>query len=427
MLTLEKYSGFLLLFTFFAGLVLKKLLAIIGINIAGLDYILWFFTIVQLFTFSLLRRKVSVPQNYYIILLIVVCFLIINYFTSNYIHSISSYIIGSLITLIFPLTFIAAYNINLNRNDIITLIRNSITAITVLLVILFFERLVNGAFFSGKRIASHIIKTYGFIGTISSINVVFSLFMFKEKKEKKYKFHLLFSLFMIGHLVMLKSIASTMFVFVIFFFFYSNKGVLRKTLYILISLFGVLIITSSIPSINTKITKYKKYYLNTSGKKLTPRLALYRESFHIASDHFPMGSGQGTYGSYPVMRHYSKVYSDYGLSHRHGLMFKKEPNFLFDSYWSSIIAEMGYVGAFFYVVLFFLPLIFVSKYRKIKENKIFIFFVVGILSIIFIESLALAIPYQISFIVIYAGFTGVVLKMMKLNSDIDCENNYSTS
>jgi hypothetical protein len=412
MLTLKKYISILLLFTFFAGLVLKQLLSTLGISISGLDYMIWFFIFIQLLGFALINKKIVLPNSYFIFLIISIGFIVLNYFTTKYSKSINSYTIASVITLMFPLSFTVTYNLSFNKNEIIKLIKWFVSTITVLLVILFIERIFNGALFTGKKITSIFIKTYGFIGTISSLNIAFSLFLFKEIGNKKYIYIMLFSFFMIAHLVMLKSFVSLFVLLGVYFLFFQNKDILRKGLYIMLSLILLLVITSKVSSVNVKIEKYKKYYLNTSGEKLTPRLALYREAFHIASDHFPFGSGQGTYGSYPVMKYYSDVYKDYGLSHRQGLIFKRKPNFLFDSYWSSILGEMGYIGATFYILLFLWPLLFSLKYRNHKELKNLVFLNFGIIAIIFIESLALAIPYQVSFVVLYAGITGLICRVL---------------
>jgi cytochrome c biogenesis factor len=73
-------------------------------------------------------------------------------------------------------------------------------------------------------------------------------------------------------------------------------------------------------------------------------------SFRIAADHFPLGTGGGTFGSVASYQYgYSQVYYDYGIY----LLWGGSPDFyafLQDVYWPKVIGEGGVLGTFFYLL-----------------------------------------------------------------------------
>lgn len=80
----------------------------------------------------------------------------------------------------------------------------------------------------------------------------------------------------------------------------------------------------------------------------TARSAIFLTSFDIANDHFPLGSGAGTYASGPSFQMgYSTVYDKYGLAGLWGASLDN-PWFLQDGSWAKIIGQSGWLGALFY-------------------------------------------------------------------------------
>lgn len=78
------------------------------------------------------------------------------------------------------------------------------------------------------------------------------------------------------------------------------------------------------------------------------RSALTIKSFVIANDHFPLGSGFGTFATWTSGVYYSPLYSIYGISHIYGLSESKF-TFVGDVYWPAIIAQFGYIGIIFVI------------------------------------------------------------------------------
>lgn len=89
------------------------------------------------------------------------------------------------------------------------------------------------------------------------------------------------------------------------------------------------------------------------------RSILTTKAFEIASDHFPLGTGFGTYASYMSGEYYSPIYYKYGMSNVYGLQ-ETEPSFVSDVFWPMIIGQFGYIGLIAYAVCIY------GIYKKIK-------------------------------------------------------------
>jgi hypothetical protein len=70
------------------------------------------------------------------------------------------------------------------------------------------------------------------------------------------------------------------------------------------------------------------------------RTALYATSGAIAVDHFPLGTGFGSFGSYASRVYYSDIYVEYGLSNLYGLSASAS-FFITDTFWPMVIGEGG--------------------------------------------------------------------------------------
>ncbi len=91
-------------------------------------------------------------------------------------------------------------------------------------------------------------------------------------------------------------------------------------------------------------------YTGTAGRPTQVRTILTRESFVIAQQFFPLGSGAGSYASPPSFQFgYSDVYVRHGLSGLWGAS-ANTGNHLLDVFWPKVIAQSGFVGAVFYLV-----------------------------------------------------------------------------
>lgn len=119
------------------------------------------------------------------------------------------------------------------------------------------------------------------------------------------------------------------------------------------------------------------------------RKALYIFGFVISIKEFPFGVGFGRYGSWTASEHYSPVYVEYGLDKIYGL-YSADPKWATDTYWPSIMGEIGIVGALLMFITFIYLILHIYKGFKFIQNssyRIFLLFTLMIVNQSLIESL----------------------------------------
>lgn len=72
------------------------------------------------------------------------------------------------------------------------------------------------------------------------------------------------------------------------------------------------------------------------------------KSIQIANDHFPLGAGFATFGSYYSGEYYSCLYDKYGLSGIWGLS-RIFHDYIADAFWPMLIGQFGYIGCIIYM------------------------------------------------------------------------------
>jgi hypothetical protein len=82
------------------------------------------------------------------------------------------------------------------------------------------------------------------------------------------------------------------------------------------------------------------------------RYKLTATSLRLAQDHFPFGSGLGTFGGYASRLFYSPVYFEYGLSTVYGLTPEvvNGQDYIMDTHWPYILGELGIMGLLAYLI-----------------------------------------------------------------------------
>lgn len=93
------------------------------------------------------------------------------------------------------------------------------------------------------------------------------------------------------------------------------------------------------------------YYFFTDRTDMA-RTQLLLNSFKVANDHFPLGSGFATFGSYYSGVYYSPLYSIYGMSNIWGLTADFY-EFVADGFWPMLIAQFGYLGTCCYLLMLY--------------------------------------------------------------------------
>lgn len=105
------------------------------------------------------------------------------------------------------------------------------------------------------------------------------------------------------------------------------------------------------------------YFL--AANRHSPRNIMLKDSVRLASDHFPFGTGFGSFGSTLAAQHYSPVYTRLGYETLDG-MKSTDPKYLTDCFWPEIIAQFGWIGTVIFVIVVALFLIWAM--RKLKKN-----------------------------------------------------------
>lgn len=418
MIKIIKLNVAVFLSMFFVFVLTSKLMVIAGIKITGIEYIFWLMFVCLLFILNIHKfsGKITFKQTYFWLFLILVLFCFLNYFFVDV--QLSRYLQGTFFTFLFAANFMLFYNIHFDRESFYSIINTIIFFITSIAVLIYLERL----FMPGDRTffllrgTRTLAKDPGFAATLLNINIVLCMAMFKIKGSIKYLGIAAFSFATIVLLLFFKSVVSAAFIAGLFTYLFYRERIRKSFAYfkwVALILLLLLFIIPLKPFVNEAREKTELYF----GKnwKNAPRNALYVAGFKIAKDYFPFGCGQGTFGSYPVGKSYSDIYYKYKLEKVHGIepfSVGKIPNFFFDTYWSHILGEMGFIATFFYLWLWFFPLIMIRKYlfSDDPETKIVSFLIAGIIITVFIESIALSIPEQLQFIMIYAGLVAIAYK-----------------
>lgn len=400
------YISIILLYSFSA--LLTNVLQNVGIEITGLDYILFYILMILLLS----KKKHKYNKVYFILSLTISLFCFIPYFTSSYIISFFWFFVGYFLLIMQIVSFNVFYRVSLNEKTIISLLRN-IQLVNLIIIIV---PLIKFALNFGAELFTDMIitKEAGITATLINFNIIITLTLSKIDKKKRDVFFIIISAISIFLSVLLKSLFSMLLIFIIFSAIFSRKKMAAqyfKFLVIIVVFFGIII---SNPKISRKLDFYYGYYF-VEVVESNPRYAAFNAAFNIAKDHFPFGSGPSTFGSFPVKVVYNDTYRDYKLDDIYGLSINSSPNFLLDTYWSSPIAELGFIGFILFFVQFMYPLFLIFKFRKINSSyyKPFFFYILASSLVIGVESMALSIYSQITFIILHNGISPILINYLK--------------
>ncbi len=103
------------------------------------------------------------------------------------------------------------------------------------------------------------------------------------------------------------------------------------------------------------------------------RSALFRNSFVVAKEFFPFGSGFGTYGSYASGKYYSLLYYKLNMANVYGLS-PGNSSFVSDTFWPMVLAQFGYLGLLLYGWILFLIFKGLYLFFRIEQDNAYRFF-----------------------------------------------------
>ena len=92
------------------------------------------------------------------------------------------------------------------------------------------------------------------------------------------------------------------------------------------------------------------------------RLRLTQDSVKIANQHFPIGTGFGSFASNMAAQHYSKLYVELGYLRVWGMGRKSK--YLSDTFWPIVIAQTGWLGTVAFSLAIIQLIIYILKSAK---------------------------------------------------------------
>ena len=113
--------------------------------------------------------------------------------------------------------------------------------------------------------------------------------------------------------------------------------------------------------------QYQNYFVNgvTANTGQSARQLFWQNGIELFKEHFPFGTGFGTFGSGTAASYYSNLYYTLGFNNIAGMQ-PDNTKFLNDTFWPMIFAQLGLVGTIPYTAL--LLFILYEICRKGKET-----------------------------------------------------------
>lgn len=249
---------------------------------------------------------------------------------------------------------IAKSNFRLNPKKLIFVTKAIITIVFAFCLLnLFVNTGVSDEIRYGLRSYKFIYSHYTYL----VLNEVFlySILSVDDKRNLAFK---MMSLFSVAATLRTKGFIIIAFVGICYIFrFMKNKNLSFKDVFKPVYIIPVSVIVYLISK--SKIQQYLSW-----GVSQSIRIGVHSIGFKIANEHFPLGTGFGTFGTNISYKNASQVYDTYNsLNYSHLMNYGYAT--MSDVYWPSIYGQFGYIG----LVLFILLLVYVCK--DLLNNAIF--------------------------------------------------------
>lgn len=363
---------------------------------------------------AIINRRFMVPRNYVLLMAAVALMMFLNTFVSKYYPGPLYTLIGGLIAFLPFLMFLMTCNFRMEDFEIDSFINLFIGLVCFYSIVVYLDSFLLGGgdkVFQSGVLSSSIVRFGDFSSLCNQALVLTMAQLFRTKR----KCFLALAAWLILTILLtnqLKAILGMMLVMTGYVFYLTSAKRWVKLTVSSIGLATIIVVLSVSATFMLKFENYLDTNTDAEAYAKIARPALYYRAFEMATDFFPFGTGQGTYGSVPVNIVGSRVYSDYELDKIWGLGDDTDFSFKMDAHWASILGEMGYIGALLYLLLFFYPALKIPKKMEGEDEttrRFYIFIIrMGILTL-FIESIVLALPKSFSFMIIYAGLAGLIM------------------
>jgi hypothetical protein len=243
----------------------------------------------------------------------------------------------------------------------------------------------------GERISRHILLITILIFTLLCINLIFNIFPHYQNRYGIGEEYLIFGQPMVlaanGFFLLCVHTATER---------YMKSQLLKKGVYIMLTIIIVLtlrtkamVLVGLFYGLYLYIIKWKLkmnvvtiliagaamvylawdqvyFYFFSVRPEDTARLQLLSKGIAVAKDHFPLGAGFSSFGTYFSISQYSPLYYKYSMSNVRGLRVE-DSNYISDQLWGGVLGETGFIGMIIYlllIVFLFLHIQKVYKYNK---------------------------------------------------------------
>lgn len=376
----------------------------------GIDYLFFvvFFIACVFLSGNMKANKDAIIVLRQIALLTIV--FVVNYIVSPYHLPIYLFLFGSFVTI---MPFILIYYSHKMKVEMKGIIR--FTNILIKLSVLFgFIMAVESIFRDIYTDGYAIIKTDylmgGYVTAFQSFGIMLCLANHFFTREKKYVVYAALIFVIIFLSMQLKAIAGGCIFILLYILYLRNINKALKVVLVTLTIVMGLYVFSTSSILSGKISDYKELYTTEEAMEGSARVVLYVKSVDIAKAFFPLGSGQGTFGSIPANMTKSRVYDDFDMSNVYGLGFDGPISFRMDTHWSSVLGEQGVLGFLLYLVIFLSPVLWCKKNKQLcgRERKYVCYIVYSTFLVLIIESFSLPLPNRMGFMFIYAGLCSML-------------------
>lgn len=361
-------------------------------------------------------QKITLPGNYKLGITLISLFLLIAYFFSP--ATLFNYALGIVFTFLFLIMFILGINTKTRTVLILKIFKILLIIFILMSIFSIYQMIITGTSLVNNR---GLFREAGALGATMNIGTIIGISLFIITSKKKYLYIAAFFSIVVLMTILKKNIISNLIVWLAFSIYHANSK-LRIRLIICSTIILVFVFMAMggefINNINLNAD-----YLTGVGAEGHVRLGMYLASFNIAKDFFPFGSGMGTFGSLAsIIGGYSSIHFDYGVAYigaNSPESVAAGTHTLLDTYWPHIFGELGFIGAFLFLYLWFYPIrlsFLMIRLTKDPFIKGLSFYITLIVIVMFWEGFSLYTPEIPSFVLLHSGLSGLCYYHIKRNS-----------
>jgi len=356
-------------------------------------------------------KKNILDKRLIILISIFVIFSLLNYFLIP--NTIFNFTYGLFSTLSFILTYFLLNSAIIKLKSVFFIFNSCLLLIFISSLISLFSITLTQDF----RLQFTFFRELGAYGVSCVYAIIISLTMNLITRNNIYIYVAIFFLFCIFTTLLKKSIFDAVLIFLIFIYY--RFGTVLKIYYTTIITFFIIIFLLYVGSdLKDNLLMNVEYYTTTKSEGV--RQIMYVSSLYLASINFPFGSGMGTFGTpASLINGYNNTYYQTGISAipemSADLVMDGKPNTLFDTFWPHIIGETGFIGTILFLFLWFYPLYYVLKNKKIF-NFYTKFYIICSTLIMTLDGLTLFVPELPLFIMFHICFFVFLRNSFMLNN-----------